>query len=105
MTAPDLSALASQQADAELLELEQALLRARARFDKRSPSDTEAYILADECRDIERRINRTPVRSAIGLAVKLRHLVQLIDNDTVFDEGDVESLRQMLEFVERMPAP
>ena len=67
-------------------------------------ADDEAYAIADQCRDLERRINETAPQTAIGAAVKLRQVLWIADSkwDALADD-EITSLRQLLAFVEATP--
>jgi hypothetical protein len=56
--------------------------------------------------DLERRINETAPRTAVDAAVKLRHLLRVLDDDSNLADDETTFSRQLLAYVESMvPAP
>lgn len=92
-------ALGGRQDDAELVQIEQELWAARAELD--SPlTDSRAHALANRTRELERRINETTPKTAAGVAVKLRQILDAVRNGHA-EADEADSLEQLIEFVSR----
>jgi hypothetical protein len=86
--------------DAELVALEDELKATMAMYDKDPLTDDEANSISHKCRDLEQRINETPPKTAIGVAVKLRQVLRIIDDGSDLEDDETTSLQQLLAFAE-----